>query len=85
MQTVNIRKAKTHLSRLVEQASKGEPFLIAKACKPLVKVSALYSSTGDQIRRLGFLSGHIKVPDDFDSMGSEKIAQLFGSDDETAA
>ncbi|MGZ0076825.1 type II toxin-antitoxin system Phd/YefM family antitoxin [Methylomonas sp. YC3] len=36
MQTVNIRKAKTHLSRLVEQAAKGEPFLIAKAGKPLV-------------------------------------------------
>ncbi|MDT4288833.1 type II toxin-antitoxin system prevent-host-death family antitoxin [Methylomonas sp. MO1] len=85
MQTVNIHEAKTHLSRLVEQAAKGEPFMIAKAGKQLVKVSALDSSTGDQIRRLGFLSGHIKVPDDFDIMGSEQIAQLFGSDDETAA
>ncbi|WP_026147165.1 type II toxin-antitoxin system Phd/YefM family antitoxin [Methylomonas sp. MK1] len=85
MQTVNIHEAKTHLSRLVEQAAKGEPFMIAKAGKQLVKVSALYNSTGDQIRRLGFLSGHIKVPDDFDSMGSEEIAQLFGTDDETAA
>jgi len=85
VQTVNIHEAKTHLSRLVEQAAKGEPFMIAKAGKQLVKVSALYNSTGDQIRRLGFLSGHIKVPDDFDSMGSEEIAQLFGTDDETAA
>lgn len=85
MQTVNIHEAKTHLSRLVEQAAKGEPFVIAKAGKQLVKVSALDSPTGDQVRRLGFLSGHIKVPDDFDRMGSEEIAQLFGADDETAA
>lgn len=41
MQTVNIHEAKTHLSRLVEQAAKGESFVIAKAGKPMVKVMAL--------------------------------------------
>ena len=85
MQTVNIHEAKTHLSRLVEQAAKGDSFVIAKAGKQLVKVSALDSPTGDQIQRLGFLLGQIKVPDDFDSMGSEEIAQLFGGSDETVA
>lgn len=40
MRTVNIHEAKTHLSRLVDQAVKGEPFVIAKAGKPLVKVVA---------------------------------------------
>ena len=35
MLTVNIHEAKTHLSRLVERAAKGEPFVIAKAGKPL--------------------------------------------------
>lgn len=45
MQTVNIHEAKTHLSRLVEQAAKGESFVIAKAGKQLVKVSPLYSPT----------------------------------------
>ena len=39
MQTINIHEAKTHLSRLVEQAAKGESFIIAKAGKPLVKVT----------------------------------------------
>lgn len=35
MPTVNIHEAKTHLSRLVDQAAKGgEPFIIAKAGKP---------------------------------------------------
>jgi hypothetical protein len=37
MRTVNIHDAKTHLSRLVDRAAKGEPFVIAKAGKPLVK------------------------------------------------
>jgi prevent-host-death family protein len=41
MQTVNIHEAKTHLSRLIEQAVKGEAFIIAKAGKPLVKVTRL--------------------------------------------
>ena len=41
MRTVNIHHAKTHLSRLVEEAADGEPFIIAKAGKPLVKVVPL--------------------------------------------
>lgn len=80
MNTVNIHEAKTHLSRLVELAAKGEPFVIAKAGKPLVKVSALDAPTSQQVRRLGFLVGQIQVPDDFDQMGSETIEGLFGSE-----
>ena len=41
MRTVNIHEAKTHLSRLVDEAANGEPFVIAKAGKPLVKVVPL--------------------------------------------
>lgn len=77
MRTVNIHEAKTHLSRLIEQAVKGEPFVIAKAGRPLVKVSALDTPSSQQIRRLGFLRQQIKVPDDFDQMGSEVIETLF--------
>ena len=80
MQTVNIHEAKTHLSRLVEEAAKGEPFIIAKAGKPLVKVTALDAPTAGQVRRVGFMAGEIAVPDDFDRMGSTEIEQLFGSD-----
>ena len=78
MRTVNIHEAKTHLSRLVEEAAKGEPFLIAKAGKPVVKVTALDTPTGGEVRRLGFLAGQIAVPEDFDQMGSAEIAELFG-------
>jgi prevent-host-death family protein len=78
MLTVNIHEAKTHLSRLVERAAKGEPFVIAKAGKPLVKVTALDTPTARQVRRLGFMAGELAVPDDFDRMGSVEIEELFG-------
>ena len=78
MKTVNIHEAKTHLSKLVEEASKGEPFVIAKAGKPVVKVTALNTPTGAQVRRLGFMAGQISVPDDFDQMGREEIERIFG-------
>lgn len=78
MKTVNIHEAKTQLSKLVEAASKGEPFIIAKAGKPIVKVTALTAPTCDQVKRLGFMAGQITVPDDFDQMGSEEIEKLFG-------
>jgi prevent-host-death family protein len=80
MHTVNIHEAKTQLSRLVDQAAKGESFIIAKAGKPLVKVMALDVPMFDQVHRLGFLAGEIVVPDDFDRMGSEEIETLFGND-----
>ena len=77
MKTVNIHEAKTHLSKLVEEASRGESFVIAKAGKPVVKVTALGTPTGAQIRRLGFMAGQIVVPDDFDQMGRDEIEQIF--------
>jgi prevent-host-death family protein len=76
MVTVNIHEAKTQLSKLVDQAAKGEACVIAKAGKPLVKVVALGAPS--QPQRLGFLTGEISVPDDFDTMGAAEIAALFG-------
>jgi prevent-host-death family protein len=80
MRTVNIHEAKTHLSRLVEQAAEGDPFVIAKAGRPLVKVVALDAPAAGQAKRLGFMAGQIAVPDDFDRMGSAEIDRLFGDD-----
>ena len=77
MLTVNIHEAKTHLSPLIERAVAGEPFIIAKAGKPLVKVVPLTAEEAGEPRRLGFLTGQIAVPDDFDRMGSEEIERLF--------
>ncbi len=78
MRTVNIHEAKAHLSRLIEQAVKGEPFVIAKAGKPLVRVTALDTLLAGKVRRVGFMKGQISVPDDFDRMGSAEIEDQFG-------
>ena len=75
MGTVNIHEAKTHLSRLVDRAVKGESFVIAKSGKPLVKVSRVDAPA--KPKRLGFLEGEIRVPADFDRMGEREIAALF--------
>lgn len=78
MRKVNIHEAKTHLSRLVDQAAAGEPFVIAKAGKPMVRVSPPDAPSERDVRRLGFLAGEISVPEDFDRIGREEIADLFG-------
>lgn len=79
MDTVDIDEVKANLSQLVEQAARGESFFIASAGKPLVKVIAVGSPIGEQVRRIGFLTGEISVPDDFDRMGSEAIEHFFGA------
>jgi antitoxin (DNA-binding transcriptional repressor) of toxin-antitoxin stability system len=81
MKTVNIHEAKTHLSKLVDAAAKGEPFVIAKAGKPLAKVEALESAWSKPIRRSGFLAGQIRVPDDSDTMMRDEIEAMFYGED----
>jgi prevent-host-death family protein len=78
MQTINIHEAKTHLSRIVERAARGESFVIARAGKPMVKVVPLDAPEPSPPKRLGFLAGQVRVPDDFDSMGSTEIERMFG-------
>jgi antitoxin (DNA-binding transcriptional repressor) of toxin-antitoxin stability system len=79
MRQVNMHEAKTHLSRLVEEASAGEGFVICKAGRPMVSVTALdhASNAAPQRRRLGLLEGQCEVPEDFDQMETEAIADLF--------
>jgi prevent-host-death family protein len=79
MRQVNMHEAKTHLSRLVEAAAAGEAFVICKAGRPMVRVSALEEpdSALPQGRRLGLLLGQCAVPDDFDRMEDGEIADLF--------
>ena len=78
MRTINIHEAKTHLSKLVEQAAQGEEFIIAKAGKPMVKVVPLDQKEKKTQRRIGFLEGEFKIPDDFNTMGQAEIERMFG-------
>lgn len=73
MRIVNIGVAKAGLSKLVDEAANGEPFVIAKSGKPLVKVTALTAPEHSQGKRLGFMAGQIAVPDDFDHMGAAEM------------
>lgn len=51
----------------------GKPFIIAKAGKPLVKVTPLDTPTGTKVRKWGFLAGQFVIPSDFDNTGSAEI------------
>jgi hypothetical protein len=50
---------------------------MSKAGKPLVKVVALGAPEAGQVKRVGFLTGQIAVPDDFDQMGGGEVEKLF--------
>lgn len=76
MPTVNIHAAKTHLSRLVEEAAAGEEIIIAKAGTPLAKLGPL-TPAGRKKRRLGLLAGRLKVPADFDAALPSEILDAF--------
>ena len=82
MITVNMHEAKTHLSRLVAEAANGEPFIIARAGKPMVKVVAIEDQQSKAPRRrLGFMEGQFEVPDNFKEIGREEIEEMFGLND----
>ena len=75
--TVNMHEAKTHLSRLVERAIEGEDIVIARSGKPLVRLVPVEQPVVDTSKRLGFLRGQFKVPDDFDTMMADEIDEMF--------
>jgi prevent-host-death family protein len=77
MITVNIHEAKTHLSRLIESAAAGDTAIIAKAGKPLVKLTKLDAAAAGAKSRIGFMQGQVSIPDDIDTIFEDEIAQLF--------
>ncbi|MBQ9565638.1 MAG: type II toxin-antitoxin system prevent-host-death family antitoxin [Synergistaceae bacterium] len=76
MEQININEARANLSHLVTRAANGEPFIITRFGKPVAMVSS-YASDVKPVRRVGFLKGKIKVPDDFDTMAQAEIKQIF--------
>ncbi|MDL5054006.1 type II toxin-antitoxin system prevent-host-death family antitoxin [Oscillatoria laete-virens NRMC-F 0139] len=64
MKVINIQKAKTHLSRFVDQAARGENIVIGKHGKPLAKLIAY---TPEQAGTdIGRFEGKIIIAPDFD-------------------
>jgi prevent-host-death family protein len=61
---VNIHEAKTHFSRLIQQAVDGEEIVVAKGNIPVAKLVALNPPAPK--RRLGTAKGRIQMAPDFD-------------------
>lgn len=74
MKTYNIHETKTHLSRILESVASGESFVIAKAGKPVANLTPIVKK---HPRRIGFMKGMGEVPDDFNTMFAEEIADMF--------
>ncbi|MBI2315437.1 type II toxin-antitoxin system Phd/YefM family antitoxin [Candidatus Daviesbacteria bacterium] len=74
MQIYNIHEAKTNLSKLIEKTSKGEEVIIAKAGKPVAKLSSYKEKL--KPRKLGLWKGKVFIPDNFDEE-DEEINKLF--------
>lgn len=75
MPTVNIHEAKTHLSRFVDQAAAGEEIIIARAGKPVARLTPL--APASQPRRLGLGKGRFSLPAGFDDIGADEIRGMF--------
>jgi prevent-host-death family protein len=76
MKTVNLHAAKTHLSRLVDEAAAGQEIVIAKAGKPLVRLTPVLAGR----RRTGFgsLRGKVRISEDFDAPLPDAVKRAFG-------
>lgn len=78
MESVTIHEVKARLSQLVARAAKGETFIVTKAGKPVARITAIDSPTEGQGKRIGFMAGEFTIPDNFDRLGQEDIAERFG-------
>jgi len=75
---LNIYEAKTHLSELVERASRGEEVVIAKAGRPKARLVPVASPTRD--RKPGLWKGRVRIASDFDApLPADLLARLAES------
>ena len=72
---INIHEAKTHLSRIIDEVAAGDEVIIAKAGKPMARLSALQPPK--QRRVLGILEGKLHLPEDIDAPLPEDVAATF--------
>ena len=71
MKVVNVHAAKSNLSKLIEEATKGEEIVIARGSEPVVKLVPVHRPEAK--RQFGSLKGRLVVPDDFmDPLTSEE-------------
>jgi prevent-host-death family protein len=76
MRTVNVHEAKTHLSRLLEEVEAGHEVVIARAGRPVARLTPLQPTRPP--RQLGILAGRFVVPDDWDAPLPADVMAAFG-------
>ena len=79
MKSFNLHYAKTHLSRLVDQAMAGEEVVIARAGTALVRLTPVQPAKAP--RRLGRDRGKIVIHDDFDEPMPDLEELFYGPAD----
>ncbi len=72
---VSIRRARTHLSRLLERVQLGEEVVISKAGRPIARLIPIAAQRSR--RKIGSAAGEFQVPDDFDAPLPSEIEQAF--------
>jgi prevent-host-death family protein len=73
--TVNLYHAKTHLSALVERASRGEEVVIAKAGEPKARLVPFSRPARD--RKPGAWKGRVVIGADFDAPLPKEVREAF--------
>jgi antitoxin (DNA-binding transcriptional repressor) of toxin-antitoxin stability system len=76
MKEIDIDEVRANLFSLVDQAVRGESFLITRDGKPVVKIEAVPGAISRSLPRLGFMAGQFTIPEDFDEI-DEQIEKLF--------
>ena len=74
MKQVNVHQAKTHLSRLIDDVEAGEEVILAKAGRPVARLSPIGRR---RRRKLGLLDGQLRIPDDFNAPLPDDAVAMF--------
>ena len=72
---INIHQAKTHLSRIVDEAAAGREVIIAKAGRQMARLVPIDAKP--RPKRLGGLKGRVKVPDSFNAPLDAAVIAAF--------
>ena len=72
---VDVHYAKTHLSKILDRVALGEEFVIAKAGKPVARLTRIEAPRQDRV--LGTGRGDFRVPEDFNDPLPEDVLREF--------
>jgi prevent-host-death family protein len=73
---VNIHKAKTHFSRLLQRVAEGDEVTIARAGVPVARLVRVEVPSGFE-RPMGMDRGTVEIADDFDAPLPDELMSLF--------